>query len=90
MAMGDLDQDGHVDLIAAGNVTGELRSGYGLFWFRGDGRGGWQLVPESGLPTKGLSFPHGVTLADLDRDGTPEIIALHGGSQGSITIWKRQ
>jgi hypothetical protein len=39
LALGDLDQDGHLNLTAAGKVTGELRSGYGLFWFRGDGRG---------------------------------------------------
>jgi FG-GAP-like repeat len=90
MALGDLDQGGHLDLIVGGNVTGELRSGYGLFWFRSDGKGGWQLVQESGLPSQGLAVPHGVALADLDRDGAPEIIALHGGGQGTITLWKRQ
>lgn len=89
LALGDLDGDGHLDILAGGNVTGELRSGYGLFWFRGDGKGGWQLVQESGLPPQGLSFPESIVLADLDRDGVPEIITLHGGS-GNITIWKRQ
>ena len=90
MALGDLDGDGNLDLIAGGNTNSELRSGYGLFWFRGDGKGGWQLVPDSGLPPQGLSIPHAVTLADLDRDGALEIIALHGGGEGNITIWKRQ
>jgi len=89
LALGDLDQDGHLDLIVGGNITGESQSGYGLFWFRGDGQGGWQLVPESGLPTQGLAIPSGIKLADLDRDGVPEIITLHGGA-GNITIWKRQ
>jgi hypothetical protein len=89
IALGDLDQDGHVDLVAAGNDTGEFPSGYGLFWFKGDGKGGWQMVRESGLPAKGLSIPYSITLADLDGDGVLEIIALNGGMDGSITIWKR-
>jgi len=90
VALGDVDQDGHVDIIAGGNVTGELQSGYGLFWFKGDGKGDWQLVQESGLPSQGLGIPHGIALADLDRDEWLEIVALHGGSDGKVTIWKRQ
>jgi hypothetical protein len=89
MALGDLDQDGHVDLVAGGRVAGGVKSGHGLFWFRGDGKGGWQLVREAGLPTQGLPVPHSVTLADLDGDGLLEIIALHGGAEGNLTIWKR-
>ena len=86
---GDLDRDGNGDIVAAGNDTGEFPSGYyGLFWFRGDGKGGWQLVRESGPPASGMPVPYSVTLADLDRDRTPEIISLKGGVSGSITIWK--
>jgi hypothetical protein len=88
LAVGDVDRDGHVDLIAAGNVTGELGAGYGLFWFKGNGQGGWQLVAESGLPAQGLAIPHGIALADLDRDGRAELVALHGGADG-ITMWKQ-
>jgi len=90
IALGDLDRDGNVDIVAAGNITGNVRDGYGLFWFRGDGKGGWSLVEGSGLPTKGLSPVHSLTLADLDHDGSLEIIALSGGRNGSITIWKQQ
>jgi hypothetical protein len=90
IAVGDLDEDENVDIVAAGNDTGESQSGYGLFWFRGDGMGNWQLSRENGLPSDGLSTPQSVTIADLDGDGVAEIIALNGGVGGRITIWKRR
>jgi hypothetical protein len=37
-----------------------------------------------------LSEVHSITLADVDHDGLLEIIALSGGLNGSITIWKRR
>jgi hypothetical protein len=37
-----------------------------------------------------LSTVHSIRLADVDHDGFPEIIALSGGSDGAITMWKRQ
>ena len=89
IAVGDLDGDGNLDIVAAGNVTGRAGDD-GLFWFRGDGKGRWQLVPQSGLPSSGLSLIHSITLADLDHDGFPEIIVLSGGNHGRITIWKRR
>ena len=90
LAVGDLDADGHLDIIAGGNELGELESGYGLFWFRGDGKGGWRLVEESGLPAQGLNRPYCIALADLDRDGAVDIVTLHGDINGSIIVWKRR
>lgn len=89
IAVGDLDRDGHLDVVAGGNVTGNIRDGFGLFWFRGDGKGGWSLVEDCGLPPRGLSLAHGIGLADLDRDSVLEVVLLAGGNNGSITIWKR-
>jgi hypothetical protein len=90
LGVGDLDGDGFLDIVAAGNQDGDAAAGYGLFWFRGDGTGGWRLVEDSGLPTKGLSVPHSITLADLDRDGALEIVVLSGGQDGRFTIWRKE
>jgi len=90
VAVGDLDGDGNVDIVAAGAIATDSPNPWGLFWFKGDGKGGWHLVADSGLPTTGLSVVHSITLADIDHDEIPEIIVLSGGNRGSITIWKRR
>lgn len=89
IAVGDLDGDGILDIVAAGASATDSPNPWGLFWFKGDGKGGWRLVPNSGLPTTGLPVVHSITLADVDHDGCAEIIVLCGGNRGSITIWKR-
>src|SRR5438309_2609547 len=91
VALGDLNGDGNLDIVAGGNITGNIGDGYGLFLFKGDGKGGWRLVQDSGLPDRGLPLIHSVTLADLNGDGGLEIIVVTGGYHaGGITIWKRQ
>lgn len=89
IALGDLDRDGHLDIVAGGNITGDVGDGYGLFWFRGDGRGNWSLVEDCGFPVRGLSEPQGLAIADLDGDGLLEVVVLSGRTAGSITVWKR-
>jgi hypothetical protein len=76
--------------VAAGRLNEDSDSGWGLFWFKGDGQGGWHLVQDSGLPSTGLPVVSSVTLADLYHDGSPDVIALSGtnGDNGSITVWK--
>jgi hypothetical protein len=91
IVLGDLEGNGNLDIVAAGNITGKIGDGYGLFLFRGDGKGGWHLVQDSGLPDRGLALIHSITLADLYHDGGREIIVVSGGYRaGGITIWKPQ
>lgn len=78
VACGDIDGDGHIDLVATGEE--------GLFVWRGDHSPGslsWTWAGD-GLPDR-LDYLSGVALADLDGDGRLDIVA--GSERGSgITV----
>lgn len=90
---GDLDGDGHLDLVA---LTGD-----GQTWvFLGDGKGGFTREVASIPPYEGSCRGYAVRLADLDGDGTKEIVQSFAGenspqfapdlclSGGGIKAWK--
>lgn len=66
LAFGDLNQDGHPDIVSVGSTHG----GFSVLF--GDGRGGWKQA-ETGLPDRG----HGVDVAlgDINADGHLDIAA---------------
>ncbi|MEZ5277451.1 MAG: CRTAC1 family protein [Opitutaceae bacterium] len=80
MAAGDFDGDGRADILALHNshaptrVLGRFDGGIGVF-LRGDGEGGFALVPaaESGLVVTGDS--RALALIDLDGNGWPDFLA---------------
>lgn len=85
VAAGDVDGDGNADLVAS-TATGDMKV------FTGDGAGGFsrqalKLVDEAS-GCRGFS----VALADLDSDGSDEVVAGFGGdscpNSGSLRAWK--
>lgn len=77
---GDLDGDGHLDLVG---LTGE---GEGETWvFRGDGKGGFTREEATGIPAfVGGCRGYHVELADLDRDGKDEIVSAFAGESSAL------
>ncbi len=73
---GDLNRDGHTDLIAT-----TYRAGIAVFF--GDGRGNFSPGAQ---PQKTNSF-WDVTLTDLDADGTMDLLASSNVA-GGIRAWK--
>jgi hypothetical protein len=76
LALGDLDDDGVLDIVA---MTGEAR----LAAIRGDGTVmgvGADILPHSTLT--GLGWGGGLALADMDGDGDPEV-----AWRGAVYTW---
>lgn len=95
----DVDLDGHVDLVAVDRqtfthdpVSGES---YGLsaFVFRGDGRGGFTLVPPA---THGMfGTARDLAAGDVDGDGRLDVVLVDGSTGGQFVsdgnrVWRNQ
>ncbi|HET9061796.1 MAG TPA: VCBS repeat-containing protein [Candidatus Binatia bacterium] len=80
-AVFDIDGDGRLDVLAAGEVT-DVVDGEGVFWFRHTGTTGTQWTVER------VSYggAHDVAAGDLDGDGRPEIVSCNKRSLRVSTV----
>ena len=82
VAAGDLDQDGHVDIVTGSGDSPELYRTLHLF----PGVGDWQWTEPVLLETARL--PVALELGDLDGDGLLEIVSC--GSFGTVRVHRNE
>lgn len=75
VALGDLDGDGHLDLVVGGRRTRSESAG--VFVFLGNGKAEWREV-RTGLPSDGYPFVWGITVGDVNRDGALDVVVATG------------
>ena len=76
---GDINGDGHLDLVCTGRFEYTVGYVYGIFVLLGDGQGHWKFIPNSGLPITDLEVTWGVTIGDFSNDGVPDVVVATGG-----------
>ncbi|MBP7149322.1 MAG: VCBS repeat-containing protein [Acidobacteria bacterium] len=76
IAVADIDRDGWPDVVAAAESSDSVA------WFRNDGTpgglGDWARTEIASLPA-----PQAVVVADLDRNGSPDVVAAASGTPGN-------
>ncbi len=73
LATGDLDLDGNTDLVL--DFVTQLT----VAWVAGDGQGGLgvPVVIDTTGPWEGNHWPYGVTIADVNGDGLPDLLTTN-------------
>jgi hypothetical protein len=79
VALGDLNRDGHLDMVVGGRPS-KATSDNGLFILKGDGRGGWTELQNTGVFPTGLSTTWGITTGDVNKDGLLDFAVSTGGA----------
>ena len=75
-ALIDFDNDGFLDLVAAGSELGETKAGRLALW-RNAGDDGWlDVSADTGIGSAAVPPPRHVVAADLDADGDSDLLLV--------------
>jgi hypothetical protein len=74
IAVADMNNDGHLDLVVANHQSPYLRI------FLGDGTGRFRLAPGSPVDAHSYPHPHGVVVADFNDDGKLDAVTDSWGN----------
>lgn len=83
VALGDVNGDGHPDIVTAdsGTTTEGLAWGVSILTNKGDGSFGTPRVLPAG------ANPLSVALGDLDGDGVADIVTANGGAEAPVALF---
>lgn len=73
LSLGDVNGDGHLDIVATSTMHGNAQSSYALTLLLSDGRGGFRRSPA---PVR-TANPWYVAIGDVNRDRTPDLVTTH-------------
>jgi hypothetical protein len=83
-AFGDIDGDGHLDVVSASGERGDSYEPGRVSTLRGDGKGAFKYASEKPISTP--TGPRFVTLADANGDQRIDILISHIGDQLSVLL----
>jgi hypothetical protein len=85
VALGDFNQDGHLDLLVSGRKLKQLGNNNGIYLLQGDGKGNFKELEATNLPPQGLSVAWGVAVGDVNEDGLLDLAVATGGAVAGDT-----